>query len=287
MKYVDRKGNISEIDSKQDKFLKELYSHISGRILLKILIHPTISKIGGWILNTRISSLFINSFIKHNQIDLSQYQLQFFRSYNAFFTRQIKKNYRPISKAENVLISPCDGKLSVYKIDKKQQFQIKNTSYTIQSLLHSQRLAQYFNGGYACIFRLTVDDYHRFCYIDAGEKSDNYLIKGVFHTVNPIANDIFPIYKENTREFCLLKSKHFGKILAMEVGALLVGKINNYHGKATVKKGQEKGYFEFGGSTIVLLFQKDKVIIDNDLLENTKNGYETIVKMGEKIGISK
>ena len=120
------------------------------------------------------------------------------------------------------------------------------------------------------IFRLTVDDYHHYCYVADGRKSANVTLPGVFHTVNPAANDVYPIYKENAREYTLLKTKQFGTILMMEVGAMMVGKITNLHkNPATVKKGQEKGNFEFGGSTIILLIQPGKVRIDYDLIENT------------------
>ena len=190
---------------------------------------------------------------------------------------------------EETLTSPCDGKLSVYPIKSGRSgegtFVIKDTPYTIESLLRSRRLAERYDGGWAFVFRLTVDDYHRYCYIDEGRKSRNIHIPGVFHTVNPVANDMVPIYKENTREYSLLKSRHFKTVLMMEVGAMMVGKITNLHkNPATVKKGQEKGNFEFGGSTIILLIQPGKVRIDYDLIENTEEGYETIVKMGERIG---
>ncbi|OYP54363.1 phosphatidylserine decarboxylase, partial [Lachnotalea glycerini] len=109
---------------------------------------------------------------------------------------------------------------------------------------------------------------------------------GVYHTVNPLANDVIPIYKENTREFSIIKSENFGNILTMEVGALLVGRIVNYHEKANVRRGEEKGKFEFGGSTIILCLEKGRVIIDEDILANSLNGVETVVKMGEKIGIA-
>ena len=134
------------------------------------------------------------------------------------------------------------------------------------------------------IFRLTVDDYHRYCYVDNGTKEDNIFIPGVLHTVNPIANDHYPIYKENSREYTILHSEVFGDIVVMEVGALLVGKIVNHHGKARVTRGQEKGYFQFGGSTVVMLLKADTVQVDEDIIENSRKGYETIVKMGEKIG---
>ena len=113
-------------------------------------------------------------------------------------------------------------------------------------------------------------------------KSRARKIPGVFHTVNPAANEVYPIYHENTREYCLLKTEQFGTITMMEVGAMMVGKITNLEeNPCEVKRGEEKGYFEFGGSTIVLLLQHGKVRIDEDLLDNTENGYETIVRMGE------
>lgn len=284
MRYIDRMGNETIVNSSQDKLLKMLYTHMLGRIVMKPLVSPIVSKIGGMFLDSKISSFAIHPFIKKHNIDLYQYEEENYCTYNEFFTRRIKKSYRPIALEQDILISPCDGKLSVYPIDENQFFCMKHTWYSLSSLLHSKKLANKYKNGYACVFRLTVDDYHRYCYIDDGDKTKNYHISGVFHTVNPIANDYYPIYKENTREFSLLKSKHFGTVLIMEVGALLVGKINNYHQQATVKKGMEKGRFEFGGSTIVILFEKDKVKIDEELIKNTFNGFETIVKMGEKIG---
>ena len=107
-------------------------------------------------------------------------------------------------------------------------------------------------GGYCVIFRLTVEDYHRYCYIDNAIKGKNYRIHGKFYTVHPAVLGKEDIYKENTREYCILKTKNFGKVIQMEVGALLVGKIRNYHREAIVQKGQEKGRFEYGGSTVVL-----------------------------------
>jgi len=284
MRNSDRLGNINETDSFQDKFLKALYTNIVGRALLKLLVNPVVSKIGGTLLSTTASKILIKPFVKSNQIDLSKYEKQKFDSYNDFFIRKIKKNERIIHQDCNVLISPCDSKLSVYEIDKNSHFFIKNTLYSTNSLLKDATLVKRFQGGYVMIFRLTVDDYHRYCYIDNGMKTNNRFIQGVLHTVNPIANDILPIYKENSREYSILQSENFGDVLMMEVGALMVGKIVNYHQSRTVKKGQEKGRFEFGGSTVILLFEKDKVIVDQDILDNTENECETVVKMGEKIG---
>lgn len=284
MKYIDRNGNITIEDSGQDKLLYWMYNSPIGRKLLKILIKPGISKAAGWLLNQRCSKILIQTFIRKNHIDMSLYEEKDYESYNDFFIRQIRKECRPIEGDENTLISPCDGKLSVYPVEEDSRFKIKNTEYTLESLLRSKRLAKKYQGGYVCVFRLTVDDYHRFCYVDNGRKSKNYRIPGVFHTVNPAANDVCPIYKENTREFSLLKSEHFKTVLMMEVGALMVGRIVNYQEEAYVSRGMEKGTFEFGGSTVILMLQKNAVKLEKDILQNTQNGYETIVKMGEQIG---
>ena len=285
MKYADRKGNITVEENGQDKFLRHLYNDWGGRLCLKLLVRPFITRLGGWFLNTPLSKGMIPGFIERNHIDLSVYTSQKFYSYNDFFTRRLKEGERPVSSDPQVLISPCDGKVTVSRIDRDSHFLIKDTPYTLERLLGSQALARRYMGGYAVILRLTVDDYHHYCYVADGMKSGARKIPGVFHTVNPAANEVYPIYHENTREYCLLKTEQFGTITMMEVGAMMVGKITNLEeNPCEVKRGEEKGYFEFGGSTIVLLLQHGKVRIDEDLLDNTENGYETIVRMGERIG---
>lgn len=278
----DDKNNMA---NKQDKILKYLYTTKSGTKILKFITKPWISSLAGKVLNTKLSCLLIDSFIKSNHIDMVQYKSKKYNSYNDFFTREIKPECRLVARNKDILISPGDGKITVYKITKHSEFKIKNTMYTVKSLLRNQSLADKYIGGYCVILRLTVDDYHRYCFSDNGRIISNEKIKGVLHTVNPIANDYYHIYKENSREFTLIKSENFGNIIQMEVGALMVGKIVNTITSGSVLKGQEKGYFEFGGSTIILLLQKDTVSIDKDILDNSSDNIETIVKYGERIGI--
>lgn len=285
MKYIDRKGNVTVEENEQDKFLRHLYNDRGGRLCLRVLVQPFVSKMAGVFLNTGLSARFVPGFVEKNRIDLGVYEKQKFSSWNDFFTRRIREGERPIDERKNILVSPCDGKLSVYRIGEGSRFFIKDTEYTVEQLLRNKKLADRYLGGYAMVFRLTVDDYHHYCYVADGEKSPDVKIPGVFHTVNPAANDVCQIYHENTREYCLLKTEQFGTIAMMEVGAMMVGKITNLKpGACEVKKGEEKGYFEFGGSTIVLLLQHGKVRMDSDLIENSENGYETIVRMGERIG---
>lgn len=285
MKQKFRNGNLIEADNGQDKFLKNLYDSTFGRILLKPLVTPVVSNIAGAFLSTKCSCLLIKPFIRSNNIDMSQFEDVKYKNYNEFFSRKIREGARTIDMEATHFISPADSKLTVLPITENARFTLKHTDYSVSSLLKNSELARAYHGGYAFIFRLTVDDYHRYCYVDDGIKEENIHIPGKFHTVNPIANDYYPIYKENTREYSILHGKHFGDIVMMEVGALLVGKIVNLHEKSEVKRGQEKGYFQFGGSTVVLLTKADKVKVDEDILKNSRDGIETVVKFGEKIGV--
>ena len=285
MRYADRDGNIYEEENGQDRLLHWMYTTMAGRASLKILIRPWVSKLGGAFLSSPISKCLIKGFVKNNHIDMSEYEKKNYKSYNEFFSRKIKEGKRPFPEDKTILGSPCDCKVSVYPIEEKTSFVVKDTRYTLDSLIRNRKIARHFQGGYAVILRLTVDDYHHFCYPADGKKSDNVVVPGIFHTVNPVANEVYPIYRENAREYTLLKTEKFGTVLMMEVGAMMVGKITNVEKKSvSVKKGQEKGWFEFGGSTIILLLQHGKVRLDYDLIENTENGYETVVRMGERIG---
>ncbi|MDD5935616.1 MAG: phosphatidylserine decarboxylase [Clostridiales bacterium] len=284
MKYRDRNGNSVSTTTKQDKTLEFIYSKAPMRMLLRVLAGPSVSKIAGKFLDTWPSTFLIDSFVKKNNIQMKDYERKRYRSYNEFFTRKIKKSKRPIDKTPSTLIAPCDGKATAYPITLDAKFKIKNSYYTIESMLRNRELAKQFVGGTCVILRLTVDNYHRYCYVDDAFKERNHFINGKLYTVNPVILDHVNIYKENSRSYCVMNTKNFGKVVQMEVGALMVGKINNYHRQAVVKRGQEKGKFEFGGSTCVLLLQRDAVGIDEDILKNTREGYETVIKMGEQIG---
>lgn len=285
MDYIDLQGKKVSNITNQDKLLSFLYTNIFGRMLLKPLIQPQVSKLAGRYLSSAHSKWLISKFIERNEINMDIYEECDYSSFNDFFTRKIKPDCRPVPEDLDVLISPCDCLATVYPIQENTTFSIKNTEYTLRSLLRSPRLAKRFRGGYAYVLRLTVEDYHRYLYSVSGKQSKNYHIDGTYHTVNPIANDYLPIYKENTREYTVIHSKEFGDVLQMEVGALLVGKISNHKQSTVVTRGEEKGFFEYGGSTIVVLAQKGRVTPRSDLLTNSKNGYETKVLQAHPLGI--
>jgi len=265
-------------------FTRFLYNSVPGRIILKILIRTTVSKLAGLLLRCPASRIFIKGFVKRNNIDMGEYRDVKFKSFNDFFIREIKEECRPLPDSDHDVVAPSDGKLTAYPIASDSVFDIKKSKYSIESMLRDKKLADEFSDGVCLIFRLTPDDYHRYIYVDDGEVLLQKRINGVLHTVRPIAFEQYDVFSENTREYTLVQTKDFGKVIQMEVGALFVGSITNHNKSRTVKRGDEKGMFQFGGSTIVMLFQKDAVAISDSIYENTLKGKETIIKMGSKVG---
>lgn len=278
-----RDGTPVESYDGQAGILRFLYTTAPGRLLLRPLIRPGFSKFMGHVLNSRISRVLVGPFIRKNGITMGDYPPRRYRSFNDFFTRTILPERRPVDPAPDHLIAPCDSKLSAIHLEPDARFYIKGVEYTAGDLLRSEELAEQFAGGWLLLFRLTVDDYHHYLYPLSGSESPRVVIPGVFHTVNPLAAGLRPIYRENTREYTCTETE-FGALLQMEVGALLVGRISNHSWSGPVQRGTEKGMFEFGGSTVVLILEPGRLQPDEDILRNSAAGEETIVKMGERIG---
>ncbi|MBQ8639685.1 MAG: phosphatidylserine decarboxylase [Lachnospiraceae bacterium] len=284
MKYITRDGKIEGKDSLQDRFLQAVYGSRAGRWLIRPFISPAVSRLGGWFLDQSLSCFLIRPFVRSSGIDLSLCEKQEFDSYNDFFTRKLKACARRIDRNPDHFISPCDSRLSVYRIGEGLRVPVKQTWYRVADLLRDEALAKRFDGGYLFVYRLCVDDYHRYVFPDSGYQTGFRKIKGVLHTVNPAANDVCPIYKENSREYGILHSDHFGTLLMMEVGAMMVGRIENHPGHKRVRRGEEKGYFAFGGSTILVMTQKDRVNVAKEILNHSAQGLETRVLLGEMVG---
>ena len=278
-------GKCGRTVSGQERLVGWLYGHAAGRVFLRPLIHPWFSRLGGRILETRLSALAVKPYVRANHIDLTGCQKTRFTSFNDFFTRELAAQARPVDMEREAWISPCDSRLTVYPVGGRGSFTIKHTPYTVDSLLENRALARRYEGGLVWLYRLCVDDYHRYLYPENGRKSENVFIPGVFHTVHPIAGEAEPIYRKNTREYCVIQTEACGTIVMMEVGAMLVGRIENREtGEAAVRRGQEKGNFAFGGSTIVVLTQAGRVAPFETILQNSQNGIETRVRMGEAVG---
>lgn len=287
MIWKDRNGAIVPGDDGQDRMLEWMYGTPIGQVLVKLMIRPRVSRAAGWLLDRRISALAVGPFIRKNRISMVDFEERRFTSFNDFFTRRLKPGRRPVDREACHLIAPCDSKLTVYPIEPDFRFWVKGTEYTLGGLLQNEVLARNFLGGTLLLFRLTVGDYHRYAYPDDGFIGQSVRIQGVYHTVNPAATSRYPIYRENTREYALLKSENFGTILQMEVGAAMVGRIVNGPGERQVVRGEEKGRFEFGGSTVILLLQKDAAALDADIVQNTREDVETVVQLGQRIGEKK
>ena len=219
----DRSGKILASDGNQSKALKFLYDSIAGNIALKGLTAPLISQLAGAFCDSTLSQSLIPKFIETADIDLTEYEAGYYNSFNDFFTRKIIPGARPIDMTPDHLVSPCDSKLTVYPIDEDSIFEIKGVPYHIEQFLRSEKLAEKYKGGYFCVFRLEVGDYHRYMYPDNGFKSKSRHIKGFYHTVNPVALEKTDIYRENTREYTILHTENFGRVIMAEVGAMLVG----------------------------------------------------------------
>ena len=265
--------------------LNFLYKTAVGRCFLKLLSSRAVSKLCGTFLDSRFSASLIKSFVKKNNIDLNDYELDGIKTFNQFFRRRIKEGKRPFDMNPAHMCAPCDGLLSAYPInDEGTVIPIKQSAYTITSLLKNKELASSFNGGWCLVFRLCVDNYHRYAYPVSGTKGPNTFIPGILHTVQPIALEGFPVFAQNCREYTVIESGEFGKVVQMEVGAMLVGRIVNLEQAGIAERGLEKGYFEYGGSTVILLIEKNRLSVHNKILENSQNSIETPVKMGECIG---
>ncbi len=269
------------------KLLRFLYENLAGRMILKILTAPKLSEWAGKYLDSPKSRWLVPIFLDKNGIDLSEYQAETYSNFNDCFCRRIKKELRPIDSDPNHFVSPCDGYLSLYPVENGLVIPVKQSRYSIKSLLRSKKLAKQYEGGNCLVFRLCVNHYHRYCFNDSGMKGKDRKIKGVLHTVRPIALRNRPVFTENSREYTVIDSDHFGKMVQMEVGAMLVGKISNHEMEGKIDRGQEKGCFLYGGSTIIMLLEKDKVVFPDWMYDSSSEKYEIPVKMGQHLGDAK
>ena len=287
IKYVERSSR--EIKTEQvygEGWLYWLYNNPIGKLSLYALVkRKVVSDWYGSQMDSPESAEKISGFVKQYNIDLSEAKKQEFNSFNDFFSRELKPNARRIDTNKDVLISPADGKIFAYENISQQDFIVKGYRFNLLQFLNDSALAKKYKNGSLIIVRLCPTDYHRFHFPSNGKVIDNQKIDGPLYSVSPIAlRKKAEIICRNKREYTLVDSEDFGQYIIAEVGATMVGSIIQTYKTAEVKKGQEKGYFLFGGSTVVLLFKEGEIEIDTDLIDNTKKQLETEVKMGEKIG---
>lgn len=281
MKIWDRKRNIFYEEKEYGKKkLDFLYNTFLGRILLKLIFSRVwFSKLQAIYQNSKISKRKILPFILKYNVDMSVYENQSYNSFSDFFKR--KRDIKNES-FENELIAIADSKLQVFSIQDNLELKIKQSIYSLNELIQDEQIVKKYKDGTCLIYRLSMDDYHRFMFLDDGSIINSKKIKGVLHTIRPISKR-YNVFCQNSRQVTFLNTKNFGRVIQIEVGAMLVGKIVNYK-KINFKRLEEKGYFDFGGSTIVQLFEKEKIKIDGDILAKSKENIETKVEIGMKIG---
>ncbi|MDD4149781.1 MAG: phosphatidylserine decarboxylase [Bacteroidales bacterium] len=287
IQYYDRESGLLETEKvAAEKYLVWLYNNPVGEATLWALVkRKVVSSIYGNMMDRPSSTKKIQDFVEDFDIDMSSVQKQEFNSFNDFFTRELKNNARPVDTTSTIAVSPADGKLLAYPDISNNDFIIKGYRFDILSFLNNADLAKNYLDGSLVIIRLAPSDYHRFHFPVSGKVSPITQIDGDYYSVNPLAlRKIIEIFCLNKREFVIISNPLFGDVVMAEVGATMVGSIMQTYTEDYVIKGEEKGYFKFGGSTIVLLFEKNKIRIDDDLLINTQKAYETSIKKGERIG---
>ena len=282
--YDRASGTVHDEPQYGEKRLHFLYSTMPGRILLgAIFARPWYSNLNAVLNRTQYSASKIGPLIRQFGIDMTEYPGQTYTSYDSFITRKIDPSRRPIAAEQNALIAVADSRLQAYSITNDGHIPVKQGAYTITEILRDPDLAATYEYGTCLVFRLATPDYHRYCFVDDGRVIRTHTINGILHSVQPVSAERYGPFSENCRQYSVIETLNFSTVVTVEVGAILVGKIHN-HGITTCRRGQEKGYFSLGGSTICLLLKPDTVKIDSDIMEYSRRNVETKVRLGEKVG---
>lgn len=294
--YIDRASKKREREKIYgEPFLQLLYGNSLASRLIGRPIRPLITRLSlfsrlyGWWQRLPITASKVEPFIRAYGIDRSEFLEQSFRSFNDFFIRKLKPTARPIAPGDGVAVMPADGRYLVFEnAGRAEPFNIKGQHLDLTSLLKDTSLAQRYSEGGCVMARLCPSDYHRFHFPVHCQASHSRLINGTLYSVNPVAlKQNLAILSENKRMLCTLNSRSFGEILFIEVGATNVGSIQQtYTAGKTYDKGTEKGYFAFGGSSLVILFPPGAIRFDEDLLAASREGLEIRCLMGQSLGIS-
>ena len=250
-----------------------------------------ISRLLGWYCDTAWSSRKVDGVVKQLNIDMADFEepIGGFQTFNQWFVRRLKPGARPFDPDPQVLSSPADCRLTVIpKLDETTAIPVKGADFRIEDLLETtpEETAR-FHGGAVLIFRLCPSDYHRYHFPADGQTVDSVDISGRYDSVNPVAVAAgIPVFTENRRVVTQLNLDTFGPTAFVEVGAFGVGGIVDTHGKNPFQKMDEKGYFRYGASTLVLVFGSGRLKIDQDLIDHSANGLEILIRTGETLGHS-
>ncbi|CAF0766457.1 unnamed protein product [Didymodactylos carnosus] len=301
-KVLDRKTNqliFEQMPSYHKLGMKLLFSGSVQRELLqkrsikKFFEHET--KRLGKAFDEPKSRKHIQAFVKMYRLDVDELlepDLTKYSCFNEFFYRKLKPNVRPIDSVNDptIVVSSADCRLIVFNtIDDATRIWIKGQRFSLKHLFNNEEMAETFKGGSLAVFRLAPVDYHRFHSPVTGIWGKEEKLSGTYYTVNPVAiKENIDVLTKNQRVVATIETDNelFGSVGFVAVGALLVGSINfTVEKEQLIRKGDEVGYFAYGGSTIVVVFKDSVIKWDDDLLHNSNNSMETLVRIGERIGI--
>jgi phosphatidylserine decarboxylase len=250
-----------------------------------------LSNIYGAFNDSAASKHKIEDFVSSLKIDIAECEKDIteYVSFNDFFARRLKVECRPIAADAESVACPGDGRLLVFpEVQGDTLAHVKWAPLKLLDLFAgNESLAERYKGGSCAVLRLCPSDYHRYHFPVSGKVGITRTIQGKLHSVSPYAlEQKIPVYCLNKRSLCEIDSDLFGRVLMMEVGALFVGSmVQTYRAGMHVQKGDEKGYFKFGGSTSIFFMEKGAMTFDPDLVACSANGMEAYVKMGERIGV--
>jgi len=268
---------------------------LGSLITQALLKRKSVSRIYGVLQNSKKSVSKISDFISRYQIDMSEYEAAQYKSFNDFFIRKFKPGMRSFSTAPKEFCSPCEGRLLAFDHSSQDmELPIKGATLSLRTLLgesdkrsrkSTPLYSQQLEGGPLGIFRLCPVDYHRYHYPDDGETRSAYEVKGHLHSVHPKAiSRNGRILQTNQRRVEIIATNNFGLLAMIEIGALFVGTIHQSHLGLKFSRGDEKGYFLFGGSCVVVLGEKGSFSWDKTLTEKTAQGFESYVQLGTTLG---
>lgn len=298
IRFVDRETGKEEIEKIYGRWAlvilygeKPLYRFISFFLLPLFARVSFFSRLYGWMQKQKYSRKKILPFIEHFQVNTEEFQKEVkeFTSFNDFFIRKLKYTARPIAKGSDRAVLFADGRYLVYPdLASVDSFLVKGKRFTLKEFLRDEKLASKYEDGEMVMARLCPTDYHRFHFPFDCIPERPVFIHGPLFSVNPWAlQKNIRILSENRRMRTLLKSKEFGEVLYVEIGATYVGSIiQTFAPDLPYKKGDEKGFFSFGGSCVILLFEKGRIRFDDDLVRNSSRGIETKGLFGQSMGVS-
>lgn len=290
IKYWDRKGAQIEVEQVYgDASLRWVYESRLGRGLADhLLSRSLVSQVYGAYQSSFVSAWKIKSFISQFKIPMEEFEEGPFASFNDFFIRKFKLGVRPFTQVSSELPAFAEARYYAFEsVRPDQKFPVKGLELNLVELLGREEKAKPFLGGPLLLARLCPTDYHRFHFPDDGKVLEQYQLHGALHSVNPVALRVKPeILQTNERMVTVLDTQNFGKLAYIEVGALCVGKIvQTYSDPHSFHRGDEKGYFLFGGSTVIVVGEPGRWKIDSDLLEQTRLQRETLVELGQRVAV--